>query len=93
MAEALDPQVLALVQRAVLLAAWLLAPVAVAAAASGVITGAISAFTGWSEAGIGHGVRLLLVGLAWALSATSIATEVQALALLTWGAPTPPGGG
>lgn len=93
MPEALDAHVLTLVQRAVVLAAWLLAPVAVAATVSGIITGAISAFTGWSEAGIGHGVRLLLVGLAWALSATSIAAEVQALALLTWGASAAPGGG
>lgn len=81
----LDPTLVDAVQRAGLLAAWLLAPVAVAIFAAGALSGVVAAFTGWPETAIGHALRLVLVGTAWALSFGHIAHELQALAGFAWG--------
>jgi type III secretory pathway component EscS len=85
MSAALDPALIDAVQRAGLLAALLLAPVAVAVFVAGALSGVVAAFTGWPESAIGHALRLTLVGAAWALSFGHIAREVQALATLAWG--------
>jgi type III secretory pathway component EscS len=80
-----SPELLAAVRQALVLAAWLMSPVLVAALISGALAGALAGVTTWREATLSHAIRLLLVALAWTLTAPWIAAELQAFALIAWG--------
>jgi flagellar biosynthesis protein FliQ len=74
----------ALVREAGLLALWLAAPFVVASLAAGVVTGLIGAMTQIQDPAIGLAPRVAAVGVALALFAPSIASQLEAVASRLW---------
>lgn len=76
---------IALVQQALVLAAWLAAPALVGAFVAGALAGVLQNLLAWQDAAVGQVLRLLGVGAAWAVAWPWVSAEVLAFARLAWG--------
>lgn len=81
----MTPQALEAAQAALVLAAWLALPVAVAGVVAAALSGLVQSVTAWQDAALGQVPRLLAVVAAWALTAPWVAAELTAFARLLWG--------